>query len=111
MLDFDPDYDHGCGPFTPEAEPCIRLWVQTARWYAIDALAAATPGRKASDGGEALHDLRHGRAILGRLCEPLGADSDAMARAIEKIITRGYGAGMHPPRPEKRGSRRQREIA
>lgn len=106
--DRSPDDDTGKAGTMPEAETCVRMWIAAVRWYTIDALSAANPGRKAADGGEALRDLRSGYRMLARLCEPLGADAEAMARAIEKIITRGYGAGMHPPRPKRQ---RKREAA
>lgn len=109
MLDFDPDYSAGKAAFMPEAEPCARVWTAAALLYAGDALAAAQgKADKWRDRGQALRDLRGNQRMLARLCEPIGAEPEAVARAIEAIIERGHGAGLHPPRPKRQ---RKREAA
>lgn len=98
----DEDHDAGKQPITNGTESAVALWLAAGKLYAADALAAASPGRQCRDGGEALRDLRGSRRMLGRLCEPLDADPEAVARAIEKIIQSGKGAGAWAPRPDKR---------
>ncbi|MGQ7254876.1 hypothetical protein [Vreelandella titanicae] len=76
--------------------------------YAQDVMTAALE-RQNFDNGRALRDLRGEQRQLGTLCEPLGADIEAVARAIEKCIARGYGAGI--PARKKRRKIEQKQVA
>lgn len=91
----DVDDDSGAGGYDPRSDGAVRVWVAAMRLYAQDALIASL-GRQSADGGRALRDLRGSQRQLRRLCDPLGADPEAVARAIEKCIARGYGAGIQP---------------
>jgi hypothetical protein len=109
-FDFDPDYDHGKAATMPAATECTRLWIEATKLYAADALAAAQgKADKWRDRGQALRDLRGNQRMLARLCEPLGADVEAVARAIETCIERGHGAGLHPSKPRR--PKRKQEAA
>lgn len=98
----DLDDDTGAGGFDPRSDGAVRMWVAATRLYAQDALIASL-GRQSADNGRALRDLRGSQRQLRRLCDPLAADVEAIARAIEKCIARGEGAGIRAkPRKVKR---------
>nr|WP_298059831.1 hypothetical protein [uncultured Halomonas sp.] len=100
----DADDDNGCGGYDPRSDGAVRLWVAATRLYAQDALIASL-GRTSADGGRALRDLRSlDQRQLRTLCEPLGADVEAVARAIEKCIARGEGAGIKAKKQRKKAA-------
>lgn len=94
------DVDAGCGGYDHRSEGAVKMWVAAMKLYAQDVMTAALE-RQNFDNGRALRDLRGEQRQLRTLCEPLGADVEAVARAIEKCIARGYGAGI-PVRPQRR---------
>lgn len=95
------DVEAGCASYDPRSEGAVKVWVAATRLYAQDAITAAS-GRRNVDGGQALRDLRsHDQRLLRTLCEPLGADPEAVTRAIEKCIARGEGAGIQS-RPKRK---------
>lgn len=100
------DVDAGCGGYDPRSEGAVKMWVAAMKLYAQDVLTAAL-GRQNADNGRALRDLRSEQRQLRILCEPLGADVEAVARAIEKCVARGYGAGI-PVKPQRRKVKQKR---
>lgn len=99
----DVDDDAGCWGYDPRAEGAVKVWIAATRLYAQDAITAAL-GRRNTDGGQALRDLRSpSQRYLRTLCAPLGADVEAVTRMIEKCIADGEGAGIRAkPRTHKR---------
>ncbi|NOG32876.1 hypothetical protein HLB35_15890 [Halomonas sp. TBZ9] len=90
----DVDDDSGCGAVAPQAEGSVQLGIAAVKLYAADAITAAI-GRRNTDGGQALRDLRSSnQRYLRTLCEPLGADVEAVSRMIERCIKDGEGAGV-----------------
>lgn len=99
----DVDADNGCGGYDPRSDGAVRLWVAATRLYAQDALIASL-GRQSADNGRALRDLRGSQRQLRTLCEPLGADVEAVARAIEQCIKAGEGAGIKAKKQRKKAA-------
>lgn len=96
------DVDAGCAAYDARSEGAVKMWIAAVRLYAQDAITAAF-GRNPPDAGRALRDLRSiDQCSLKALCEPLAADPEAVARAIEKCIARGYGAGITEKPKHKR---------
>lgn len=101
------DVDAGCAAYDTRSEGAVKMWIAAVKLYAQDAITAALD-RYNADGGRALRDLRSiDQRSLKALCEPLAADPEAVTRAIEKCIARGYGAGI----TEKPKPKRQRKAA
>lgn len=102
------DVEAGCGGYDPRSEGAVKMWIAAIRLYAADAMIAAW-GRKNEDNGKAFRDLRGEQRYLKKLCEPLSADVEAVARAIEKCIARGEGAGIKTiPRRHKFTAQKQK---
>ena len=100
----DVDDDSGAGGFDPRSEGAVRVWVAAVRLYAQDALVASL-GRQSADSGRALRDLRSTeQRQLRTLCEPIGADPEAVTRAIEKCIAAGEGAGIRAKKQRKQAA-------
>ncbi|MGO2383084.1 hypothetical protein [Halomonas hibernica] len=102
----EPQHDAGCAAYDPRSEGAVKMWIAAVKLYAQDVLTAAL-GRQNADNGRALRDLRSEQRQLRILCEPLGADVEAVARAIEKCVARGYGAGI-PVKPQRRKVKQKR---
>lgn len=103
------DVNAGCAPYDPRSEGCVKLWIAAVKLYASDCITAAN-GRYNVDDGRALRDLRSDeQRYLHILCEPLGADAEAVARAIEWCIAENCGAGLHKPRSKP--ARQQKRAA
>lgn len=99
----DVDDDTGAGGFDPRSDGAVRVWVAAVRLYAQDALVASL-GRTSADSGRALRDLRGSQRQLRTLCEPIGADPEAVTRAIEKCIAAGEGAGIRAKKQRKKAA-------
>jgi hypothetical protein len=102
------DVEAGCGGYDPRSEGEVRLWIAAIKLYVQDVMTASL-GRQNDDNGKALRDLRGEQRYLTTLCEPLGADVEAVARAIEKCIARGEGAGIKTiPRRHKVATKKRK---
>lgn len=105
------DVNAGCGGYDPRSEGAVRLWIAAVKLYTQDVMVAAL-GRQNEDNGKALRDLRGEQRYLKTLCEPLGADVEGVARAIEKCIARGEGAGIETiPRRHKFTTKKRKRAA
>lgn len=100
------DVDAGCGGYDPRSEGAVKMWIAAVKLYAQDVMTAAL-GRQNFDNGRALRDLRGEQRQLRTLCEPLGADVEAVSRAIERCVARGYGAGIAAT-PQRRKVKQKR---
>lgn len=84
----------------PDAYAASRLWRAAINTYIGD---ARRPWSQNGDKGEALADLRTTRALLTRICDPLGFDADVVGDAIERWLAGSCPGGKQDSKRRRRG--------